>query len=234
MSEPRNHHYVSQVLIRKFLDNKGKAYFYDKNIKSIEKLKSTRNFFSETDLNSTIKNGKIDHSSIEESLNKNFETKFNTHYNRVVGCVKAKNFDKLDNSDIESLIKFGIIGAPRHPIQRESSQETILNTIKEISKLATIELKKEIDDFEKSVSGVKNKIPLDFKEVADKTLEIMGDCVFSIFEAGSNSFFFLPDCTSITRRDLIENTLCEPIFESSHEKIVCEDKNYLENFIKTI
>lgn len=77
MSTPRNHHYVSQVLSKKFLSVEGRIYKYSKTKDQIVSLNSTRRLFSQVDLNTTFdKEGNLDHHSVEDKLNVAFEKDF--------------------------------------------------------------------------------------------------------------------------------------------------------------
>lgn len=284
MSEPRNHHYVSQVLIRKFLDSENKLYYYDKRYGSFGETKSTRFLFSEKDLNSTInENGEVDHSSVEETLNRHFENDFNNHYDNVISAISTKNYNELTQS-LAYLMRMGIVGEMRTPQQRTESQNIILGTFEMITKYATDELKEKIERSMQRTSNVKNKIPINYKEISKKVTELMGEIIYSIFEAPQD-FYLLPDCTSVVFRDQLEDdsilngevllnlnrpiaTVIFPInskviivaqsakicpqkshgiytlssdtvynynkmfFEKSNERVVCQNKEYLKNFIE--
>lgn len=204
MSIPRNHHYVSQVLIRKFVDIENNLYTFNKSDSCFEEKKLTRFDFAEQDLNS-IKNdlGEIDHSSVEETLNKHIETGFNNHYNKLIASLESENYSNLIES-IEYLMRMGIVGdmrTPQHQIEKENNMLEFYRMIYEIS---ADELKADIEHFVNRNSDVKNKFPIDYKEITEKVNEVMGDKIYSIFKAPPTDFFFLPDCSSVVIRSQLE------------------------------
>lgn len=205
MSIPRNHHYVSQVLIRKFVDNDNNLYTYCKENSCFEEKELTRFDFAETDLNSIIdENGEIDHSSVEDTLNRHIETGFNNHYNKLIKSLESKNYTDLHES-MEYLMRMGIIGDMRTPQHQIEMEHNIMEFYRMIYELAADELKSKIEHFVNSHSVVKNKFPIDYKEITDKVNELMGDKIYSIFRAPETDFFFLPDCSSIVIRSQLED-----------------------------
>ncbi len=209
MSIPRNHHYVSQVLTRKFKDANDIIYLYNKTSQEFSSTQSTKHLFSERDLNSTItEEGVVDHSSVEEILNRNFETGFNSCYETVVAALANRN--QIPNYEeviraIQYLVGMGIIGEMRNPHHMAKKQEIFLGTFRMLLEFATPELKTIIQTHEQSLSGVKNKLPVDFKEISDGVTELMGDIWFSIFIAPENEYFLLPDCSSAVFRSQLED-----------------------------
>lgn len=72
MSEPRNHHYVSQVLSGKFMSSERCIYTYNKHHKynQFRTKNTTKSLFSKRDINSERRyDGSIDHSTVESELN---------------------------------------------------------------------------------------------------------------------------------------------------------------------
>lgn len=205
MSIPRNHHYVSQVLIRKFLDKDNNLYTYSKESGSIEEKKWSRFDFAEKDLNSTVDEfGQVEHSSVEEILNQHVETGFNNHYNKVMDAIFSNDFSELIES-IKYLIRMGIIGDMRTPYRQAERQNIVLDSYRMISKRATKEIQDSLEEFESRTSDIKNKMPIDYKAIIDKTLDLMGETIYSVFEAPQSDFFFLPDCSSIVVRSQLED-----------------------------
>lgn len=214
MSTPRNHHYVSQVLIRKFLNGEKTLHFYKKSNRTFGKTQSTKNTFSERDLNSTInENGQIDHTIIEEILAKNFEKKFNANYNLIEsyvssGVVSGTELKANLLEAIKNLIPMGIIGEMRTSQRMEETYEGVFGVLRMIASNATDELKQEIEGYEKQVAAVKNKLPINFSEICEKVTELMGDSIYSIFITPPSEFFILPDCTSaILRANLLDDVI---------------------------
>lgn len=206
MNEPKLQHYLSQVLIRQFIDQEENLYTYSKTVGYNEK-RLERTDFSVTDLNTTVdKHGNIDRFTIEKILGKYFESDFPKHYKKILSALESGEYSKLTKS-IKYIIKMGIIGDMRTPEHQFEIQESILGSLREITKHATDELKNEFLKFEKSQFGIKNKLPNDFKKTADKIYEIMGKKVFSIFKAPKTEYFFLPDCTSVVMRTQLEDDI---------------------------
>lgn len=208
MSEPRNHHYVSQVLSRKFFNSNGNAYLFDKAKNKFETVNSTRFLFSERDLNSRIiEDGNIEHSSVESLLNRYFENPFNTHYNTIVAAVEAKHslYHVIPNSDevqkaMEFLILMGNIGAIRNPNHMKWAENAIFGPLFMIAENATDELRNEIYSAYQRVFKVTNKTPVDYKELSEGIAKLMGDTTHSIFVAPEDTYFILPDSTSTVKR----------------------------------
>lgn len=210
MSEPRNHHYVSQVLSKKFLSSEGKIYKFNKNngAQRFQIKATTKKLFSERDLNSQKDNaGKIDHSSVESTLSQNFENDFNIHYEIVINAINSKIGlgTAIPNSEevIESLnYLFGmaLIGQERHPKKIEANNNAIWGTFLEIAEHATDELKGQIYSSYNRRSDLTNKAPVDYKELKDGIRELMGEVTYSINLAPDNEFFMLPDTTAVVIR----------------------------------
>jgi hypothetical protein len=204
MSIPRNHHYVSQVLIRKFIDNFNNLYTYSKEGSCFEEKILTRFDFAEKDLNSTInKYGEVDHSTVEETLNRHIETDFNTHYDKIITAITTENYSDI-NTAMEYLMRMGAVGDMRTPQHQIESQNSILGTFRMLYEHSSDEIKAQIEQFENHTSGIKNKLPIDYKEISDKILEIMGEKIYSILKSPINDYFFLPDCSSVVIRSQLE------------------------------
>jgi hypothetical protein len=215
MSIPRNHHYVSQVLSRKFLDNTGKLYLYDKTKKEFKTVDSTQYLFSQRDLNSALKeDGTLDHSSVENTLNRHFETDFNKHYERILAAANMNvpighrfaDSEKLTES-LEYMIRIGVIGEMRTPYNMKENENALFGSLLMIAERATEELKSGIYSYYNSLSGVTNKTPVDLNEVCDKALNLMGNKVYTLHRAPEGSFFLLPDCSAIIGRAQLEDDI---------------------------
>ena len=124
MSEPRNHHYVPQCLIKNFVNSKGRYSCYDKIKENHYTVGSSKRLFSETELNTIIdEKGNTNHSKIESHLNNEFEFEFPKHYNIVKGLIEDKDDVYLraisQSGELKSalyyLIRLGLIGDFRHP-----------------------------------------------------------------------------------------------------------------------
>ncbi|MFD1552612.1 hypothetical protein DNU06_15420 [Putridiphycobacter roseus] len=230
MSEPRNHHYVSQVLSKKFLSSEGKIYKYNRNSTyHVFQIKnSTKKLFSEYDLNSRKEHsGEIDHSSVETLLNQNFENDFNIHYDTVVKAINLKigleatipNYDEVINS-LDYLLWMALIGQARHPKKIELRNNAIWSTLYKMAELATDELKHQIYALYNNRSDLRNKTPINFKELKDGIKELMGEVTYSINLAPEKDFFMLPDSTAVVVRVKLHNDILnDKIYVNNSEPI---------------
>lgn len=201
MSIPRNHHYVSQVLIKKFLNpDKRISTFSKKENKVVTKLLE-RQDFAERDLNSFVTDENvIDHKSVEDNLNANFERDFNKYYNLLFQSIENINLELFIKS-IKSLIKLGVIGDMRTREYQLETQQIIYGKLGEIIEIFSEETKiKNNDNFDDLNPSIKNKLPLNFNKTANEVLELIGDASYCVFKAHENHHFFLPDNTSLIQR----------------------------------
>lgn len=205
MSIPRNHHYVSQVLIKKFLNIDKRVSVFSKTENNIETKILQRQDFAERDLNSIISDeNTVDHKSIEDNLNENFERDFNKHYDSLFQSIENDNLDLFTKS-IKFLIKLGIIGDMRTREHQVEAQQAILGGIGSLYEMFSDDLKAEYSSFINQNSTVKNKLPVDYSKLANEILDIIGeDACYCVFKASENHHFLLPDNTSITHRSKID------------------------------
>lgn len=212
MSTPRNHHYVSQVLTRKFLNHKGQLHIYNKTKDEFRVETSTRYLFSQQDLNASIaKDGTLNYSEVEEQLNRHFETGFNKHYERIVTAGNMRlpigtafpNPEELHES-FEYLAKMALIGDMRTPYHMEDAAASIYGPLFHVAQHMNEELKAQIYGSYNHYSRVTNKTPVDFKKVSDKVWELMGDKVVSVHQGPPDCFYLLPDCSSCVIRAQLE------------------------------
>lgn len=213
-----NHHYVSQVLSRKFFNNDKTSYQYNKGTKRIKLVRSTKSLFSTQNLNSIFTEyGNIDQTSIEETLNRHFENDFNKHYNRIVEVISTghnvgttiPNSDELTES-LQFLIGMGIIGEMRTPWHLLETYQNIFTPLLQISEHADEEFRNNLLAYHNMLSGYYTKIPLDFIEIKKRVAELMGETTYSIFLAPEGHYFILPDCTSSVKRfKLVEDDIID-------------------------
>lgn len=203
-----NHHYVSQVLSRKFFNRDKTTYLYNKTTKRTKMLRSTKSLFSVVYLNSKLtEDGNIDHTSTEDTLNRYFETDFNKHYDRIVKAANADNVigqpipnpEELTES-IQFLIGMGMIGEMRTPWHLLDMAQKVFAPLLKIAEKADEEFRNNLQAYYKMLSGFYTKIPLDFKEIKDGIAKWMGDTTYSIYLAPEGHYFMLPDCTSCVKR----------------------------------
>jgi hypothetical protein len=204
MSIPHNHHYVSQVLIKKFLNTDKRVSIFSKTKNNIETKTLQRKDFAERDLNSIISDeNTVDHKSIEDNLNENFERDFNKHYDSLFLSIENNNLDLFIES-IKFLIKLGIIGDMRTREHQLEDQQAILGGIGSLYEMFSDDLKAEYSSFINRNSTVKNKLPVNYSELTNGILEIIGDACYCVFKASKNHHFLLPDNTSIIHRSKID------------------------------
>lgn len=215
----RNHHYVSQVLSRKFFSDKKKIYVFNKSKGNIKDVLSSKKLFSKKDLNAVLTDlGEIDYNSIEELLDKNFETDFNKHFQNILNAVNSnlevgKNYENVAELQfsIEYLTKTAIIGELRHPQKIKDNQNFIFSAFNEIAEMATDELKNKIFSMQSKLSVVENKIPINYKKVAEECFKNMGDVRYAIMKAPDNCFFILPDTSSLIRRFQMKSDIIDGV-----------------------
>lgn len=213
-----NHHYVSQVLSRKFFNSDKTTYLYNKDTGRTKIVRSTKSLFSVKYLNSKLaEDGTIDHFSTEDTLNRYFETDFNKHYNRIVAAVNADNKigQPVPNSkelteSIKFLIGMGIIGEMRTPWHLLDTAQKVFAPLLHIAEHATEEVRNNILGYKEMLSGFITKIPLDFKEIKDGVAKLMGETTYSIYIAPKGHYFLLPDCSScVKRHKLVEDDVID-------------------------
>jgi hypothetical protein len=207
MSIPRNHHFVSQVLIKKFLGPNDMLFTYSKKNNCIEEKKYTRHDFAERDLNSTLDDDDfIDHKSIEDSLNKNFESNFNKYYDLLIEGIEKEDYSNFLKA-VHYLIRMGIIGDMRTPEHKLEIQQTIFGTFEPLMEISTSELKNEYIKLKEKISIVKYISSVDYDELCNGIIDLMGEIIFSIFLAPKDNYFFLPDNSSVVfRSQLVPDT----------------------------
>jgi hypothetical protein len=200
MSIPKNHHFVSKVLIKKFLGNDKMLYTYSKKDRCINEKPYHRFDFAEKDLNSVIDdNGELDRKSIEDNLNKYFESGFNKHYDLLIKGLEGNNFNDLQIS-AEYLIRMGIIGDMRTPENILETKYSIFSSLGKIINHFDDDLSNGFNSYIKKNSVYKNMTSVDYNEICDKVMELMGETIYSICYAPKNNYFFLPDNSSIQIR----------------------------------
>lgn len=201
MNIPRNHHYVSRVLIKKFADDNGVLYYYDKQLNNFGISRSAKRIFSERDLNTTIsENDELDYSSTEEKLHKNFETNFNHFYNKLNDALENKLSDELIEA-IKYLIKLGIIGESRTPHYKKRSQEAFFSLLGSVTSYSSENVKNHF----LNNKDLKYLNTIDYNEVCNGKISLMGKSYFKVLIAPAGEFILLPDCTSITLRHQLES-----------------------------
>ncbi len=278
MSDARNHHYVSQVVVKKFFSKDSKAYFlYNKNKNIFFSKQSSKSIFSQKDLNTLInQSGQIDYNSVEAELSKKFENQYNSKYEKVVKAIETRNMSEV-SENIELLLMGALISNFKTPLGKVS-KDVMLNNL-----LIDLGLNKKENTFIhfSKLSEFQNS----YFKLAKDMFDLMGEIVISIYIAPTDCYYFLSDTHSanlrleevdtivdkdieyvqrlnpvslamfpINSRNLIvcQSKRCSPVQESkiysadaemvkgfnriifnhSDTTILCENKEYLNQFIE--
>lgn len=200
MSVPRNHHFVSQVLIKKFLDEKKTLYTYSKKDNCINEKPYGRFDFAEKDLNSFFgDNDELDHKTIEDNLNKYFENDFNKHYDLLLSGLKNNDFKNTQNS-LKFLIRMGVIGEMRTLDDKLETKHIFFSSMQKVMNTFSIDENNGFNAYVKKHSTSKNVTGIDYNEICDKIIDLMGEIIYSVCYAPKDNYFFLPDNSAIQIR----------------------------------
>lgn len=213
MSTPRNHHFISQVHIKKFFNQKNEIHLYSKSTKSFLQKQSSKKIFSERDLNTKYQKGSNDYSSIEEQLNKYFENDFELHYNNI----KKLLSDYILNTEVQTsilfLARYGAIANFRTPTHKSSLEETFFNVLKPVMNIGTRSLKNSFYNFFRNRGDSKYLPGTDYLHLGNEIISKMGIIYFIIeIPKSEDDFFILPDFGASTQRKKI-NTYFNPDIE---------------------
>lgn len=213
MSDPKNHHYVPQCLIKQFKNKSDKYSLYDKNRNNFYTTLSSKSTFSEIGLNTILdENGNKNNSYIEKQLNDNFENEFAKNYKIVKDLViefEHHPIEKFENVEFINalyyLLKLGLIGDFRNPNRLKSTDEAINGMFKDIYPISSEDLKNEIDDLRYERELTKYNSHSDFVELANGIIKNMGEHVLTVYIAPESEYFILPDCQSSYFRKVLED-----------------------------
>jgi len=234
MSTPLNHHFVSECHSRQFFNEEEKRiYCYDKTQDRFYSKITTKSLFSEYYSNTRVQNGELDHSSLEEELNRVFETDFTKHLANILQLVSdpASN----DETKLESLYHmatFALIGDIRSPYHKDKADQLVDTMFKDISGKVKgygddIKANAILKSIEKDPS-LKHSNLLNYTDVAIRRLQRMGDLDFKIVSITSLDCFLLPDTGSYQQRERINNYTNPYIQEIAIVGIPLTDKIYID------
>ncbi|HEY5588021.1 MAG TPA: DUF4238 domain-containing protein, partial [Candidatus Paceibacterota bacterium] len=192
----RNHHYVSQCLLRNFDENKA-FHIYDKIQNKFYTKPGPKQLFSDDYLNVSLVNG-LKTDIIEQNLNVNFEKDFKYHYESIKNYIEKRESDITKS--IEYIGRLGVIGEIRNKEYKKKMDKDVLGVFDEIKNVSAPNNKNDIQDNLDSMSELRYKLSLDFVSFANDVFKNMGDWEYNIFLTSSDMYFFLPDCTSILQR----------------------------------
>jgi hypothetical protein len=208
MSTPKNHHYVSRVLSNNFLSEDNRIYRYSKVNKRISALNSTKGLFSKQQLNSVVdEHGNVDHRTVEQEISLHFEKDFPKHYKVVMDMLAMNheigtpipNSEEVINASM-SMIEMGMIGRIRHPLDMFRSENSIFGAIMGLANGLDDKLRESMLSHYVNKGTIPHGLHLDYPELSKGMVELMGEATYSIMLAAKDHYFFLPDCTSATKR----------------------------------
>lgn len=230
MSNPRNHHYVSQCQIKNFFNKeKGVICVYDKSYNRYFKKTTSKSLFSEEDGNSKVINGQVNHKILEDDLNMNFENWFSNDFSAVKNSLSEKNEITEDmRPHLLRFAKYGIAGQMRSP-QKKMAMDKALTTslFEQILPIAAPKLKKELEEYQLELSKTKYANNLLYSEITEKISTSMGSVSFVIYIIKNNDFFILPDKPSISKREKINEYFNPNIKEIAMVGIPLSSKLFL-------
>jgi len=179
-------------------------YTYNKKTQNVDEKVYSRFDFAERDLNSTLTDeGEIDHKSVEENLNRYFESGFNKHYDLLINGFRNDDYESFLTS-VKYLIRMGIIGDMRTREHQLEMEQALFGALNPLMESATDELRNGYFDYLEKTSGVKNKAGLDYDSLCNRIIKLMGEVIYSVFLSPKDSYFFLPDNSSIVFRSKLE------------------------------
>ena len=109
VSNPRKHHYIPQVHLKKF--NLGEGYHVlHKDQNKITTYKSAKSFFHVRDLNTTIDllSHEIDPKSVEQELTNKWDNLFNHHYNAINNII-VQNVTTNISDTYKYFFEYGLV-----------------------------------------------------------------------------------------------------------------------------
>jgi len=232
MSIPRNHHYVSQVHLKQFFnEQENLIYVYDKQRENYFSKKTTKSLFSEKDLNTRYIDENKDFESLENDLNNFFEKDFNENLNIVNKLVESSDMTQKANNALYYFAKYGVVGDLRTPRHKKAMDDTIWESMSKLIPMCTPELKEELEEMFAYRKEVKYSNVLEYSEISEKILKLMGGLIFKIIIPKNESdFFVVPDCSSITMRDKINEYFNPDIKEIAYIGIPISSKMYIHFF----
>lgn len=228
MSIPRNHHYISQVHIKKFFNAKNEIFLYNKSTKLFQTKNSSKRLFSEKDLNTKYENGRNDYTTVEQQLNQFYENDFDYYYNNIIRLTIEKNIDIEIQKAIVYLARYGAIANFRTPTYKSSLEKTFFDALKPAMDSATEALKSSFYNFFNNRGDSKYLGGDDYLQLGNKIVSKMGLLYFIIeIPENENDYFILPDFGASTQRKKINTYINPDIEEISYISMPLSSKLYL-------
>lgn len=240
MSLPKNHHYVSKCHIKQFFNSaQNKIYCYDKELDNHFSKQSSRTLFSEDYSNTKLTNGELDHQTLEDELNLNFEQDFDKHVDNILEL--TSDALRSDDTKLESLyyvICYALVSDVRVPTNKRKADDAISSAFRDIVKIAR-DWGDEASAASLELSLEKNRKTkysnlVSYTEVAAKRLEKMGDLNFTIIKINSEDVFILPDTGSFHARARINNYFNPNVQEVAMVGIPLTEKLFVFGFSKKL
>lgn len=228
MSIPRNHHYISQVHVKKFFNEKNEIFLYNKSTKLFQTKNSSKRIFSEKDLNTKYENGKNDYTTVEHQLNQFYENDFEYYYNNIVRLTIEKNIDVEIQKAIVYLARYGAVANFRTPVYKNSLEKSFFNALKPVMDNATETLKSSFYNFFNNKGDSKYLGGDDYLQIGNEIISKMGLLYFIIeIPEDDNDYFILPDFGAATHRNKINKYINPDIEEISYISLPLSSKIYL-------
>lgn len=229
MSEPTNHHFVSQVHLKNFFNSKEqKIYVYDKIRDNHYSKTTTKSLFSEQKLNSRYKDGIVDHVTIEKDLNDFFEKDFSNNTEIIKQFIIDEEFTNEVNSALFYFAKYGIIGDMRTPRFKKQIDDSIEEAFKPLLENAAPSLKEQMKEMFDYKNEVKYSNSIEYSEIADKAIDLMGELIFQILiPENENEYFIIPDFSAGTSRAKINKYFNPDVEEIAYISLPLSSKIYI-------
>ncbi|WP_224488663.1 DUF4238 domain-containing protein [Robertkochia flava] len=236
MSTPRNHHFVSQIHLKQFFnENEGCIFVYDKNLDNHYKKTTTKSLFSEKDLNTRNIDNEKDFNSLESDLNKYFEKDFQDNLIVLKRFITDLKLTSEVNNALNYFSKYGVIGDFRTPRHKQLMANEFKEAMLQIFGNNTSEFKEKIGDMLAYKKGGQFSNLIDYSELSDKILQLMGKLIFNVvIPKNQNDYFVLPDCSSVTERAKINTYFNPDIREIAYIGIPLTSKIYIHVFSEKI
>lgn len=210
MSEPLNHHFVSQCQSKRFFNTtKAKIFVLDKKTKKIFDKPTTKSLFSEDDSNTRTNDDlTLNRQLLEKDLKDNFEDHYERHYNLVQAAISNPDKPPFElKQSLIALTKFAIIGELRHPISKKGTDDALSQALFErVLPQAAPQLKDELLALKHRLDQTKYSNSIIYSKFADDAFKLMIDIRSLIHVIDCNKFFLLPDTSAMQWRGNITDS----------------------------
>jgi hypothetical protein len=240
MSTPINHHYVSKCHISRFFNSaQKKIYCYDKEVDNHYSKQGAKRLFSEDYSNTRLTNGGLDHQTLEEELNINFEQDFDKHVDNILELtLDALKNDDTKHESLYYVICYALIADVRVPANKRKAEDAVnsmfTDIIRKVKYWGDETYAASIEKLLEESRKTKYSNLLSYTEVAVKRLEKMGDLDFTIIKINSEDIFILPDTGSFHVRERINNYFNPNIQEVAMVGIPLTEKLFVFGFSKKL